>query len=88
MRVRLTPRTDGQVDARFSGRFLLVLPFTYRTQLSNNGDFGDGRSLSARKQLGPLLGSYEMSAIQTAGGFNGQFRAAGDTGVISMKRVR
>lgn len=88
MRARVTPRTDGNYDARFSGRFLLVIPFTYKVTLTNQGCTECGHVLSANRPLGPLLGSYQMTATMNAAALNGSFSAAGDTGQISMRRVR
>lgn len=88
MRVRVTPRGDGNYDARFSGRFLVIVPFTYKVQLNNQGWTEAGQQLGADRQLGPLLGSYQMSAQLTPGSLNGSFSAAGDTGQITMQRVR
>lgn len=88
MRVKVTPRADGNYDARFSGRFLVVIPFTYKVQLDNYGWSEAGQHLRANRQLGPLLGSYQMSAELTPGSLNGSFSAAGDTGSIHMRRVR
>ncbi len=88
MRVKVTPRADGNYDARFSGRFLVVVPFTYKVQLNNHGWSETGQQLGAYKQLGPLLGSYQMSAEMTPASLNGSFSAAGDTGSVTMQRVR
>ncbi len=88
MRVKVTPRSDGNFDARFTGRFLVVVPFTYKTQLTNQGWSDAGQQLGAYRQLGPLLGSYQMSAQMTPATFNGSFNAAGDNGQVTMRRVR
>lgn len=88
MRAKVTPRHDGNYDARFSGRFLVVVPFTYKVQLNNQGWSDRGQQLGAYRQLGPLLGAYEMSAQMSPGALEGSFSAAGDTGQISMRRVR
>ncbi len=88
MRVKVTPRVDGNYDARFSGRFLVVIPFTYKTQLNNQGWSESGQHVGAYRQLGPVLGSYQMSAIMNGSSLSGSFSAAGDTGQISMQRVR
>ncbi len=88
MRVKVTPRSDGNYDARFSGRFLVVVPFTYKVQLNNQGWSESGQQLGAHRQLGPLLGSYEMSAQMSPSSLNGSFSAAGDTGQINMRRIR
>lgn len=88
MRVKVAPRADGNYDARFSGRFLVVVPFTYKVQLNNQGWTGSGQQLGAYRQLGPLLGSYQMTAEMSPSSLTGSFSAAGDTGQISMRRVR
>ena len=88
MRVKVTSRADGNYDARFSGRFLVVVPFTYKVQLNNQGWSESGQQLGAYRQLGPLLGSYQMTAEMSPSSLNGSFTAAGDTGQISMRRVR
>ena len=88
MRVRMTPRADGRYDARFTGRFALIIPFTYRVELTPVCCGGGVQTLAVHKRLGPLLGSYDMSAQMTPAGLWGQFQAAGDTGNISMRRVR
>ena len=88
MRVKVTPRVDGNYDARFSGRFLVVVPFTYKVQLNNQGWTASGQQLGAYRQLGPLLGSYQMTAEMSPSSLIGSFSAAGDTGQISMQRVR
>ena len=48
MRVKVTPRSDGNYDARFTGRFLVVVPFAYKVQLNNQGWTDSGQ------QLGPI----------------------------------
>jgi len=88
MRARLTPRSDGGYDARFSGRFALIIPFTYRVQLMPAGNDGWNQQLTASKRLGPVLGSYQMSANLAPGQLVGGFQAAGDTGTVSLRRVR
>jgi hypothetical protein len=88
MRARVTPRADGNYDARFTGRFLLVIPFTYRVQLSTVGCSPSGPVLSAHKQLGPLLGSYDMTTHLSPRSMTGSFQAAGDSGSIQLRRVR
>ncbi|MGN6135294.1 MAG: hypothetical protein ACTHOU_12395 [Aureliella sp.] len=88
MRVRITPRGDGRYDARFTGRFAVIIPFTYRVELTATCCSGGVQSLAAHKRLGPVLGSYDMSAQMTPSGLWGNFQAAGDTGTVSMRRVR
>lgn len=88
MRVKVTPRGDGNYDARFTGRFFVLIPFTYKVQLNSQGRTECGEQLSAYRKLGPLLGSYQMSAQKTPGTLTGSFSAAGDTGVITMTRIK
>ncbi|MCC6511434.1 MAG: hypothetical protein IT423_20210 [Pirellulaceae bacterium] len=88
MRARVTARADGGYSARFTGRFFVIIPFTYRTDLTPVGSGPAGQSLVVHKQLGPLLGSYDMSAQLNPASFTGTFRAAGDTGTVSLRRVR
>lgn len=88
MRVRLTQRGDGQVDARFTGRFAVVIPFTYKVTMTPVACDNCGTQYVASKKLGPILGSYQMSAHVTPSGLNGSFSAAGDVGTVMMRRVR
>jgi len=84
----IQPRSDGSYQARFSGRFALVIPFVYRVQLQPKFDNFGNQILSADKPLGPLLGSYTMTAQAVGNGLTGSFQAVGDTGSIRMRRVR
>ena len=88
MRAVVQPRSDGSYQARFSGRFALVIPFTYKVTLQSVQDSNGSTYLTAEKPLGPILGSYRMTATADQGGLNGNFQAAGDNGSIQMKRVR
>jgi len=88
MRAVIQPRTDGTYQARFSGRFALVIPFTYKVTLQPTQDGNGNTVLKAEKPLGPILGSYRMTAETNQEGLYGNFQAAGDNGSIQMKRVR
>jgi hypothetical protein len=88
MRAVIKPTADGTYQARFTGRFALVIPFAYRVQLQPQLDYNGNTILTAEKPLGPLLGSYRMSAQATGNGLYGSFQAAGDNGSIRMQRVR
>jgi hypothetical protein len=88
MRAVVQSRTDGAYQARFSGRFALVIPFAYRVTLQSNQDANGNTFLTAEKPLGPIMGSYRMTAQTNESGFYGTFQAAGDTGSIQMQRVR
>ncbi len=88
MRAVVQPRTDGTYQARFTGRFALVIPFTYKVTLQPMQDEFGNTILTANKPLGPILGSYQMTAQANECGLNGSFQAAGDNGSIQMNRVR
>ena len=88
MRAVVQPRPDGNYQARFTGRFALVIPFAYRATLQPSRDAYENTYLSVEKPLGPILGSYRMTALANENGFYGNFQAAGDNGSIQMKRIR
>ena len=88
MRANIQSKPDGNYQARFTGRFALVIPFAYRVTLHPSYDGNGNAILFAEKPLGPILGSYRMSAQADMNGLNGNFQAAGDNGVIQMQRVR
>jgi len=88
MRAVVQPTSDGNYQARFSGRFALIIPFTYKVALHPSVDLNGNTFLTAEKPLGPILGSYRMTAVADPSGLNGNFQAAGDNGSIRMTRVR
>ncbi len=88
MRVKIQPKADGTYQAKFTGRFALVIPFAYRVNLQPSQDGYGNPILTAAKPLGPLMGSYRMSAQAIGNGLQGNFQAAGDNGTIRMKRIR
>ena len=88
MRANIRQSQDGTYQARFSGRFAVVIPFTYKVQLHPRYDEFGNVHLSASKPLGPLLGSYSMHAISSGSTLQGSFNAAKDVGSIQMNRVR
>ena len=88
MRVRITPRSDGQLDARFTGRFAVVLPFTYKTTLTPVAYDEFGTAVYAHKKLGPVLGSYEMHGNLNPDQFQAGFQAGKDSGRVQMERIR
>jgi hypothetical protein len=87
MRANIRQSQDGSYQARFSGRFAVVIPFTYKVQLQPRYDEFGNVLLSARKPLGPLLGSYSMHAISSGSTLQGSFNAAKDVGAIQMNRI-
>ena len=84
MRVKLSSNADGTIDAKFSGRFALVIPFVYRAELIPAG----GGSYASYKKLGPILGEYRMNSNLSPTSFNATFTAAGDHGSFTMHGVR
>lgn len=88
MRAVVQPRTDGNYQARFTGRFALIIPFAYRVTLQPTQDAFGTTFLNAEKPLGPIMGSYRMTAQANESGLSGSFQAAGDNGSIQMQRVR
>ncbi|MEQ1824551.1 MAG: hypothetical protein ABL921_01340 [Pirellula sp.] len=88
MRANIQPRTDGSYQARFTGRFAVIVPFAYRVTMHPSYDAFGNAVLTAEKPLGPLMGSYRMNAQALGSQLTGGFQAAGDNGVIRMRRVR
>ena len=88
MRAVVQSRTDGTFQARFTGRFALVIPFAYKVTLQPTQDGFGNTYLTANKPLGPILGSYQMEAQANEFGLNGSFQAVGDNGSIRMNRIR
>jgi hypothetical protein len=83
MRANIRPNGDGTYSARYSGRFFVVLPFTYRVDLIPTGH----GSYVAEKKLGPLLGSYRMQTQFGSQSMSGSFQAAKDVGTVRMNRI-
>lgn len=88
MRATIRPNGQGGYDARFSGRFFVVIPFTYKVSMQSALDAAGNVRLIANKPLGPMLGSYRMDSTVTGSSLLGSFSAAKDTGTVSMRRVR
>ena len=88
VRAHITPVGEGRYEAKFSGRFAGVIPFAYRTPMVATSFDGATTTLVASKKLGPLLGSYQMQAIQVGDQFQASFTAGKDTGSFQMNRVR
>jgi hypothetical protein len=88
MRVAIRPRSDGNYQALFTGRFFVVIPFMYRATLSPQLDGNGNVMLSANKPLGFGMGEYRMRTWVTGNRLQGSFSAARDRGTVSMRRVR
>lgn len=88
MRAKIRPDGNGFYDARFTGRFALVIPFTYRVKMVPQVNSHGEVELRASKPLGPLLGSYSMSTVVRGNQLHGGFQAAQDVGRVQMQRIR
>jgi hypothetical protein len=84
MRANVRPRGDGTYSARFSGRFFVILPFTYRVDLMPA--YPGSSTYYSNKKLGPIFGSYRMQTSFGSNAMSGQFQAAKDRGTVSMRR--
>lgn len=87
MRMRLTQRGDGTYQARFMGRFALVIPFTYKTDMSAVSSNSGQTTLVANKRL-PIFGNFQTTARVTACGVNADYCAEKDRGRFTMTRVK
>lgn len=87
MRANVRQQPDGTYKARFTGRFAVIIPFTYQTELQPSIDSNGQLHLRANKPLGPIMGSYSMDAVVSPSSLSGSFRAAKDVGTIQMRRV-
>jgi hypothetical protein len=86
LRATFTRLGPNCYQVRFAGRFAKVIPFRYTTPMTVVGS-GDGVVLlSASKTLGPLLGTFSMSAIATATTFDADFTAKNDRGKFVLTR--
>ncbi len=85
MRAVIHQRPDGNYDARFVGRFALVIPFTYKVTMIPVAADECGTTLAASKRL-PLLGIYNMTASVSGGQFTANYNSRKDQGVFQMRR--
>lgn len=88
MRANIQLRADGAYQARYVGRFALVVPFAYRVTMYPQLDAYGNTVLTAEKPLGPWMGTYRMNAQVFGNQMSGGFQAAGDNGTIRMQRIR
>lgn len=84
LRATLTPTATGY-DARFAGRFALVVPFVYRTHLDVVGSGGEAVFLAAERRV-PLFGTFRTDAVVTPWGFDATFRSGRDSGRFTLTR--
>ncbi|MEZ6089762.1 MAG: hypothetical protein R3C05_17385 [Pirellulaceae bacterium] len=87
MRATITPRSDGRYDARFSGRFALIIPFTYRVTMTPVAVSPCGTTLVATKKM-PIFGTYRMTATVSGNSLDARYTAKKDVGVFRMRRSR
>jgi hypothetical protein len=88
MRATIRQTGPGQYEARWVGRFAAVIPFVYRSQLTEVASPDGQLTLYSRKQLGPLMGSYEMTSSFLGSSMDSQFQTRQDRGTVRMRRVR
>lgn len=87
LRAHISPGVNGQYDARFSGRFAKVIPFFYRVKLTAIDSGPSSQTLVANKRLGPLLGSFHMTATISVGQFNASYQSRRDRGQFQLTRL-
>ncbi len=85
MHATVTPRSDGQYNARFTGRFALVIPFTYRVTMTPVEYGPEGTTLVASRRL-PLLGIYNMTATVHGNRLDAAYTSKSDQGAFHMQR--
>ena len=87
MRVRIRPRGDGTYNARFTGRFAKVIPFSIRTTMRPVNAGCNQTTLVAERRI-PVFGSYRMRASVTPSSLNANYDASVDQGYFTMQRRR
>jgi hypothetical protein len=87
MRVRLSGQSDGSYRARFTGRFALVIPFTYRVKMDTVCAENGSRQLVATKRI-PIFGEFRTVANVSSSSVRASYSAKKDRGVFTMRRVR
>ena len=88
MRATIRQTGPGQYDARWVGRFAAVIPFVYRSQLTEVASPDGQVTLHSRKQLGPLMGNYEMTSNFLGKSMDSRFQTRQDQGTVRMRRIR
>lgn len=74
-------------EVKFTGRFLKVLPFCYRTTLTVTGVSPGRVTLQASERLGPLLGTFTINAWASDCQFVAAYSSKDDQGQFVMSRV-
>ena|SRR5687767_13245812 len=78
---------DNCYEARFRGRFWVVVPFRYTMTFREVDRDGDKVILAGEHRLGPVLGTYSFTATVTATDFDASYTARRDHGKFVMQRV-
>lgn len=83
LRARIRPTEEGTYQALFAGRFAVVIPFFYRTELlpimGAPGEYYSSKKL-------PLVGTYQMRAMISGSHFRATFSGGRDQGIFKMRR--
>ena len=82
-----------QLDAetyrvRFHGRFAKIIPFSYSTKMHIASGNDDVMILTTNRNLGPFLGTFQMSATATPTSFDAAFTSRNDSGRFVLTRRR
>jgi hypothetical protein len=77
--------SENCYQARFSGTFFVVLPFTFRVNLQAT-DQGDGRVLLSGSPRLPLFGTFHFSAVASACDFAANYSSRNDEGRFLLSR--
>ena len=86
LNARIDVGGGDKVVVHFRGRFLKVVPFLYRSQLTVVGTDEMGTHLSGSQKL-PLFGTFTTSATVKNGQFHASFQSGKDGGEFHMTRI-
>lgn len=80
LRVRLIPTGPNSYQGRFSGRFAVIIPYFYRAEVYQQGNY-----LYSTKSIG-RMGQYEMRLQNCCGQMSGRWSAGNQSGNIRLRR--
>lgn len=83
LRANIRPSDHGTYQAVFAGRFAVIIPFIYRTELVPIAG-APGQYYSSKKL--PLVGTYKMQATISSSSFYATFTGGKDQGIFRMRR--
>ncbi len=86
LNARIDNGGGDKVVVHFRGRFLKVVPFLYRSQLTVLGTDEKGTHLSGSQNL-PLFGTFTTNATVKNGQFHATFQSGKDGGEFHMTRI-